>query len=499
MKTPGKTAGRKPRGISRRRALQGLGAALGASALVSLARAAQPGGGPRPPRRAEVIIAGAGLAGLYAAWLLEQQGVSTLVVEADQRVGGRLLTLDHLPGRPEAGGQTLDAMYARALSLCDELGLKVYARQPFRIDGKAAGKTVAIRGKLVSATDWPRSPLNRLGARERDRAPDELVNAWLDPANPLRNLDDWRRSSVAADLDQLSLRAELLRLGASLEGLRWMEILHDTRGLARMSALFAYRKRQVARFGEGRFFRISGGSEALPRALAARLGDRVQLGAEIRAIETRADGTGVEFHCADGRRFAGRLALVSIPFSVLRGIRLSPAPPPELAELIGRLPYNHITQVKLAFRRPFWELDGLPPAIVSDSLFEKVFAVPAEDGRLHELNAWLDGEGAAALDRHTEAEIGERVRRSLEEARPSLKGQLAVVDVTSWGRRPWARGSYHFWGPGQVGRLGPVLERPWGPVHWIGEHTAILQQGIEGAMESAEREALAVLARLGRA
>lgn len=486
------------RGITRRAACQALGAALGATALGPLAggaRASQTREGPAAPRRADVIIAGAGLAGLYAAWLLEQQGVSTLVVEADDRVGGRLLTLDHLPGRPEAGGQTLDAMYARALSLCDELGLKVYARKPFRV----GGKTVATRGRLVSAGDWPESPLNRLGPRERGQVPDELVNAWLDPASPLENLDDWRRPEVAGDLDRRSLRAELLRLGASPEGLRWMEILYDTRGLERMSALFAYRKRQVARFGQGRFFRISGGSEALPRAIAARLGDRVQLGAAIRAIEATADGTGVAFRCADGRRFAGRLALVSIPFSVLRGMSLSPAPPPPLAELIGQLPYNHITQVKLAFRRPFWEQDGLPPTTVSDSLFEKVFAVPAEDGRLYELNAWLDGAGAAALDRHPEAEIGERVRRSLEEARPSLKGQLSVVDVTSWGRRPWARGSYHFWGPGQVGRLGAALEQPWGPVHWIGEHTAILQQGIEGAMESAEREALAVLARLGRA
>jgi monoamine oxidase len=179
-------------------------------------------------------------------------------------------------------------------------------------------------------------------------------------------------------------------------------------------------------------------------------------------------------------------------------VRLDPAPPPDLRELIATLPYNRITQVRMAFREPFWESDGLPPAMVGDGLFEKVFATPAEDGELHELTAWLDGRGAERLDGRTEADIGRAARLAVEAARPAARGLLEVVNVTSWGRRRFARGSYHFWAPGQVARLGPALQRPWGAVHWIGEHTAELQQGIEGAMESAEREVSTVLARLGR-
>jgi len=90
------------------------------------------------------------------------------------------------------------------------------------------------------------------------------------------------------------------------------------------------------------------------------------------------------------------------------------------------------------------------------------------------------------------------VLRAVEAARPASRGLLEVVNVTSWGRQRFARSSYHFWATGQVARLGPAMSRPWGGVHWIGEHTAELQQGIEGAMESAEREVGAVLARLGR-
>lgn len=467
--------------LSRRRTLKLLAAAVAAPVAAGCARGGQ----------TDVLIAGAGIAGLYAAWLLEEQGVRVRVLEASGRVGGRLLTLRQLPGLPEAGGQTLDAMYARTFAACEQLGLKTYPRKPFAVPGRV----VATGRALIPADRWPGSPFNELNDDERGLLPDELANHYLDAHNPLVNLDDWRRAEFAAT-DSRSLRDELQGHGASPAALEWIERLYDGLGIEQVSALFAYRKRLVAKFGGGQMFRISGGSAGLPEAIAARLRDEVRLTEEVVAITQRRDG--VELRCADGARHVAPLALVSIPFAVLRQVHLHPAPPADLRELVATLPYNRITQVRLGFREPFWEADGLPPAMLGDGLFEKVFATPAENGELHELTAWLDGRGAERLDGLTEADIGRAVRRAVETARPAARGKLEVVNVTSWGRRRFSRGSYHFWAKGQIASLGPAIARPWGGVHWIGEHTAELQQGIEGAMESAEREVGNVLARLGR-
>ena len=444
-----------------------------------------------PPEQAEVLVLGAGISGLYAAWLLQQQGIEPIVIEASDRVGGRLLTLDHLKGAPEAGGQTLDAMYARTLALLGELGIGTYPRKPF-----APGFALHVNGTLVGSDRWADSPANRLQGDERAVLPHQLADFYLDRVSPLVNLDDWLKPEFR-DLDSRSLAAELGRAGASAEALRLTEILYDGRGLENISALFACRKRLVAKQGGGQFFRIRGGSARLPEAIAARLRREVHRRRAVMQISTDSDG--LECRCADGRRYRGRYALVSIPFPVLRQVILRPQPPPEQWEIIRGLPYNKITQVKLAFNSRFWESDGLPPAMISDQAFEKVFAVPDENGELNELNCWIDGQRAAKLDDREEERIGRFVVQEIAAARPSAKDQLGVLDVTAWGRNSYARGSYHFWGPGQITRFGAAARRPWGPVHWIGEHMAMLQQGIEGAMESAEREVLAVLQRMGAA
>lgn len=436
----------------------------------------------------DVVIAGAGLAGLFAARLLSAQGAKVVVLEAAPRVGGRMKTLDNLPGQPEAGGQTLDSMYARVLREAGDLGLSTIPRET----GK--GDALFIRGALLDAKAWGASPANQVGGAAHDVAPGRLLGRFIDAANPIAELTDWRDPQYA-NLDRLSLEQALRAKGADDEAIRLMGLWYDGPGLGGMSALFGFRKRLVEQFGAGQpYLRIRGGSQRLPEAMAASLGDAVRLNAPVAAI-TR-DKAGVEMRLADGRRVRGRFGLCALPFPTLAKVALEPGLTGGLAAAVRTLPYTTTIMVTLVIKRPFWEADGLPPAMYLDNAVQRVTATPGQDGALSTLCCWIRGEAAAQLLARADAEIGQAVVADLNAARPSTAGAVEVGDVTRWGPGSYAGGAYHCFAPGQVARLFEPMRKPAGRLRFIGEHMADIQQGMEGACESAEREALAVLAEL---
>ena len=118
---------------------------------------------------AHVVVIGAGLSGLYAASLLESRGIQVTVLEARERVGGRVLTLDQVPGRPEAGANVIGPNYGRVIHQCEQLGVEI---APPPRSGGASG--LIIDGQKVSREEWPTSPLNTLPQEFREVPPDRL-------------------------------------------------------------------------------------------------------------------------------------------------------------------------------------------------------------------------------------------------------------------------------------------------------------------------------------
>ena len=453
-----------------------------AAAAVGPARAAS------ATEACDVVIAGAGLAGLFAARLLSAQGANVVVLEAAPRVGGRMKTLDNLPGQPEAGGQTLDSMYARVLREIDDLGLSTIPRK------SGDGDSLFIRGALLDAKAWAASPANQVGGEARGVAPGRLLSHFIDAANPITELNDWRDRRYAA-LDRLSLEQTLRAKGADDEAVRLMGLWYDGPGLDGMSSLFAFRKRLVEQFGVGQpYLRARGGSHRLPEAMAASLGDAVRLNAPVAAMSR--DRSGVEMRLRDGRRVRGRFGLCALPFPTLAQVSMEPGLTGGLAEAVRSLPYTTTIMVTLAIKRPFWEADGLPPAMYLDNVVQRVTATPGQDGALSTLCCWVRGAAAARLLASTDQDVGLTILGELAQARPSTAGALEVGDVTRWGPGSYAGGAYHCFAPGQVGRLFQPMRKPAGRLRFIGEHMADVQQGMEGACESAEREALAILAEL---
>ena len=148
-------------------------------------------------------------------------------------------------------------------------------------------------------------------------------------------------------------------------------------------------------------------------------------------------------------------------------------------------------------KTPFWEADGKAPNMFSDGLVcnlvgEHKGQTPAE---VSSLTAWIRGHNAALLDQMPEADAKAAIIADIERLRPAAKGQLEIVEYKSWYRDPFSSGDWAVWQPGQIAGFANAVAQPNGRVHFCGEHTAVSNRGMEGAMESGERVALEVLNR----
>ena len=172
-------------------------------------------------------------------------------------------------------------------------------------------------------------------------------------------------------------------------------------------------------------------------------------------------------------------------------------PPAAQQAAFSGIAHTPITRVYFRVTRPFWEDDGLPNSMWTDTPLERIFAVRDEtSGEVVALSSHADGPGAQQLDAMDEDERLRFALDTLVALRPAAKGAVEAVTSTSWAQDPFAGGAYPFYAPGQVGRLRPAAALPHGRIHFAGEHTAISSPGMEGACESADRAVAELLARI---
>lgn len=471
----------------------------GASALFATSAVAKTVKGGGQPEKLDVIVVGAGLAGLNAAHVLESQGLKVAVVEANDRVGGRLRT-GHAEGyTAELGGSEVGPLYGRVRNACAQFNVGLTED-----GGKSTPFVLNIEGQMVLPKDWASSNVNHTIGAEREILPFLIQNRLFFDWVPFEDPADWLETkyhehdmSAAAYMRARGVSEAAIRLadidlnGPSVHSVSAMSIFRD---LARLK-VEGFNDPTKPQYGAGNNSKrhyIVGGSDMLPKAMAAALKGRVMLNTPVSAIDQTADE--VEVRLMGGERMRARFVVMAAPFSAVRYINFTPGLPTAQANAVQGAIYSATTQFHFRVLKPFWEADGLPPSIWSDRFFERAFVM--DKGGAHgSLIVWMNGDGATRLDAMDLPAQRAFIMAELAAARPSTAGALEPLFEYSWERNPFVGGNKHCFAAGQVKMFAKEMALPHGRVHFAGEHLRRMEPGMESAMETAEIAALEILER----
>ncbi|MFK7885950.1 MAG: flavin monoamine oxidase family protein [Gammaproteobacteria bacterium] len=366
-----------------------------------------------------------------------------------------------------------------------------------------------LRGQSIQVDEWAEHKLNpfTLDANRKKKLSSFQFLVYPEDENPLpkHDFEAWQNGkygdvdiSVFDYMTRKGLSAEAIKLGCSTN-MSYGTSAHD------LSMLMGFQSSNLINSlyrGEnalpGRSMASAGGNQRIPEAMAKGLGGDVLLNQHIRSIEST--GKGVRVTTVKGDVYNAKYCICTLPFSALRHVHVAPGFSGLQSEAVHKLEYTPVFQAHFVPTKPYWEIDGLPPSMWTDRISGRFMALkndPSEPERVTSCLSFVNGEMARYLDRFAPDVAGRMIQSLLAQIRPATKDALRLAKVVSWNRTPFAGGAYAYWQPGQATRFAKTMRDPLARIHFAGEHTAVLNRGMEGAMESGERAALEVMDRLG--
>jgi monoamine oxidase len=449
-------------------------------------------------READVVVVGAGLAGLAAARALRAAGLEPVVVEARDRVGGRTLNESIGDGKVvEIGAQWVGPTQDRVLGLIAELGLETFPTH-------TAGANLFERSGRLGRYSGTIPKVNPLGLAELGLLLRRLnrMAAEVHPERPWAgrraadwdslSFETWIRRNVRAAVARNILRIAIIGVWAA-----------EPRDLSLLHVLFYIRAAgsiELLTDSEGGAQQdlVVGGTQLISLRMARQLGSGViELESPVRAIRHFADRVAV---ASDRLSVDARRAIVAIPPTLAGRIAYDPPLPAIRDGLTQRMAQGSVVKCMAVYERPFWRERGLSGAVTSVTGPVSVgFDNSPPEGSPGVLLGFLEGREARRA-----ADLPAAERRRIvcdcfarffgpEAARP-----VGYVDK-AWGADQWSRGCYGgYMPPGAWSDHGAALREPIGPIHWAGAETATAWNGyMDGAIGSGREAARAVLAVLG--
>jgi monoamine oxidase len=442
----------------------------------------------------DVVVVGAGLAGLTAARQLVDAGAEVVVLEARDRVGGRTLTVPAADGTPiDHGGQWIGPTQDRIAALAERVGVTSYPTYERGLNTEFRnGRTHRYGGDLLEGED----PLSTVEMGQTIReleamaatvpleapwtAPEALawdsqtVETWVQARVPSERARNWLREIIRGTLAAEARDVSLLHALFFLRSAGGMALLLGTGGGA-----------QERRFHQG--------AQAVSIRLAESLDGRVVLGAPAQVVRHGEAGVVVE---AEGRTVTAGRAILALPPAIAGRIGYRPALPGWRSQLTQRVPMGSVIKVHAIYEEPFWREEGLSGFVVSDrGPVTIVYDNSPEDGSPGVLVGFIEGEQARSWARRNRADRRAGVLACLADYFGERAGRPRELLERSWADEEYSGGCFAgYFPPGVWTSFGQALREPIGRLHWAGTETATAWTAyMEGAVQSGQRAADEVL------
>jgi monoamine oxidase len=502
------------RRITRRRLVAGAaaGALAGAAGVGGGSAAGAPrrasGARHRSRRREDVVVVGAGLSGLIAAREVVRAGHSVAVIEARDRVGGRMLS-HPIAGSSEVvdlGAEFVGPTQNYIRALVGELGIEtfpsfaagrnVYVAGGVRTTYVDTGPTGQAPPDLGALADLllATSQLDSLSLHVPVDAPWEAARAGEYDG---QSLETWLRHNTTASRPFMNLAAAGLRpvFGTELREVSLLFALFLIAASGDEGTPGTFERNFSTRHGAQQDH-VVGGTQGIALAVARQLGRRVVLRSPVRRIVSSAGHVDV---ISDRYVNRARHVIVALPPTLAGRIQYEPALPALRDGLTQRLPQGHLLKVQAIYDRPFWRDDGLNGASVSDvGPLNVTFDSSPASGTPGALLGFVGGDEARRFEVLSAPDRRAAALASLGRAfGPQALSPIDYIEM-DWAAEPYTRGCpLAIPAPGVLTTYGRALREPVDRIHWAGTETATYWNGyMDGAVRAGERAASEVLAQL---
>ncbi len=438
---------------------------------------------------AEVVVVGAGYAGLTAALALHDAGRSVVVLEARALVGGRVHT-EHHDGVPlDLGGMWVGATHQRFRSLLSRFDIATFPTPEFGVSGWWDPRTRSLRPSRIIPAPWQAIPSAAAAVAQIELLARRTATTAAPAGSP--GIDRWDAVTVA---DWLRRRVPGPAARAMLESALVVSFSVELSQVSMRSLFISVTEsggllRLLGTDGGAQQDLVVGGADRLARQVAERLGDRVRRSTPVRAIRHEPDG--VVVMSAHGS-WTAQYAIVALPPAHVAALDWQPALNGSRRQLLDRLHMGSVTKLLAVYDRPFWRDAGWSGEVLDAHGPVTTAFEATQPGGPAVLASLTCGERSLELSILSAEERRQRILGAFAEwFGPEAAEPRTVVD-RSWENEEWSGGGYSAVpAPGVVSSPAmPLIAEPVGRVHFAGTETSPTSNGyIDGAIASGERAA----------